>query len=360
MSIPEGFVAVNDFILNTSNTRKMQVTIEMITDIRDKFELCKLTREDQGMVDIEAEITSIRQHPKYKPLISAKAAAELRHIGKFACSLHGDPHNLIQAIRYIDHGTHKEVSSGNNRLLAHILMNAPYIKAEPIEYASESERVEFELAENLQRADLPQADLLLALKHLQNTRGKDLTATEVQSLTQRSRGNAAAIIKILRYPDPVLFEQIAEGYFKSIHAAHKAALMDPEQLKADPTPTTPVEPEQPTLFKVLGSGRDMKDTLALINEFMATYVRNKTAHLPEDSPEYKAALKSAIAVVAPHREHWLRIFTSLKDDEGRYNYDKREIQKLLNNVIALLRSLYSDLQVDAQYAIAGRNSKLDG
>jgi len=355
MDIPDGFIPLDGIVLNTANTRRMEVTLELVTELRDRFDLCSVIRTVDGDHDVEAQITAIRKHPQYKSRISAKGAAELRHIAKFACSLKGEPRNLLQAVRFIDHGDHKEISSGNNRLLAHVLMRAPYIKAERIEYANESERVELELAENLQRSDLSQSDLLLALKHLQDARGTDLTATEVQALTQRSRGNAASIIKILRYPDPILFDQIANGYFNSIHAMSKAAQLTPEELSAGPSKIESGDDKKP-LFKLLGSGRDMQDALQLINEFIGLYYRNKTSpHIP-DTPEHKAAILEANQLTEPLLTELAEIQKQLKDREGRYNYDRQRIQALLDQVVSLLRSLYTEVTAAALLAIVDKRN----
>lgn len=344
MDIPVGYVAIDDLIPSQSNTRMMEITPDLIIEIRDRFGICKLTRSSEGDVDIDHQISEIRKHPAYKSRITASLAAELRHIGKFACSLHGDPSNLLNPIRYIDRGDVKEVSVGNNRYLAHLLMNAPYIKAEAIAYNSEEERVELELAENLQRSDLPQKDLLLALKLLQESKGRSLTATEVQTITQKSRGNAASIIKILGYDDPILFEQIRAGYYKSIHAAYKASQLSPEQLRENIGSDTMAADHPTPLFKLLGSGRDMREALFIINEMLGTaYRHTEVISDPSTRQHEQDELNALISDVVQH-------MNSVKGDDGKYNYDKKAIQLTLDKVIAKYRSLIRNFTFQVEHA----------
>lgn len=342
MAIPDGYVPLSELVLSRSNTRMMEVTPELVLELRDRFNICQLTRTAGGDTDIESQITEIRKHPAYKHRITAGIAAELKRIGKFACSLHGDPTNLLNPIRYIDRGDHKEVSIGNNRFLTHLLMRADYIKAEPIEYANDEERMEMELAENLQRTDLPQRDLLLALKMLQDSKGRRLTATEVQTHTQKSRGSAHSITAILGYEDPILFEQIRAGYYKSIHAAYKASLMPPSQLRADITQSPEPTDKPKSLFKLHGTGRDMEDAMLIINEMIGTLTRHY--QVLEDK-DYAAHAQQRVNSIAAELAR-----VQIKDREGKYAYDKRAIQKGLDDVISLFRDMKNNLLFQAKHA----------
>lgn len=334
----DGYIQIDALTPSTQNPRKMVITKEIIERYRDTYGICRKILSGDKVDVLEPIISAIRTKDK----LSKGAEAELRYIINFACSLNGKPENLLNPIRYINHGTEKEVSIGSNRYLAHLLMGADKIKAESIVYDSIEDRISAELDENLQRNDLSQIDMMLGLKHLQDVTKGSLTVTDIMIKTNRSRGTANQLQQILKYPSPLLFQMVADRYFKSINAAAKASKLSHDELKSlyDGTVTLP-DTAPKTVIKVQGSGRDMDAVIFMMNDLYSYLWRHNDI---DKTP-------SNIGTDGIHAQlralHARIIALSVKDDNGKYNYDKDEIQAVMNTLFSFYQDTVHQLQAFA-------------
>jgi len=264
--------------------------------------------------------------------------AEFKRYMTLAIDMKGDPERLINPIRYIhrDDGA-KEVSMGSSRLFAHFLMGADKIKAEPISYATDEERIDRELSENIQRTEMTDADIILALRQAQTVRGKAYTVTELSQKTAKSRGTANMIQKILSAADDSFFDTIQS--YKSVNGMLKAISDTPEKTSIPLCEDEVVEreirnAEANRLMTVNGHGSQMGSFMMFLNDFLGYQLQYyETVYDPDNDmiPKFvlvymETQLKTLKFGMNILTEQMVRYNEGLRLKPARYIYDREKIQ----------------------------------
>ena len=331
------WLPLDSLIPNPRNPRTTSLSRELLTEAVADLHDNQFCLDCSKPVDEEDYLRLLRRLST-KHQFDRSQIAEFKRYLTLAIDMKGDPERLINPIRYIEHEDgSKEISMGSSRWFAHLLMGADKIKAEAISYADDEERIDRELSENIQRTEMSDADIVLALRHAQLARGKSFTVTELSQKTAKSRGTANMIQKILSVEDKSFFDSLHE--YKSIHGMLKAI----EKPKADPTALLCddeavaqelLNATSLRLFTVNGHGSQMGSIMAFLNDFLgaqlsyyeSVYDRNNNDIAPHVLDYMEVQIKTLTYGLETLSEEMARYNNGVKGKPSRYIYDKERLQ----------------------------------
>jgi len=344
MSNGYDWIPLESLIPNPHNPRTTSLTVErfkkVLTDLYAHNYLLDCTQpvDEDAYLKLIRRLTTVHKFDRTQ-------LAEFKRYMTLAIDMKGDPERLINPIRYIvrDDGV-KEISMGSSRWFAHYLMNADRIKAEVISYSDNAERIDRELSENIQRTEMSDADIILALRYAQSVRGTTYTVSELMQKTAKSRGTANMIQKILNVGDDAFFDTLHE--YKSVNAMLKALTDDQPKDRTlydceDPVVVHEIAHAQSLrLLTVNGHGSQMGSIMFFLNDFLGYQIEyyeriydRDNPGIPEHVLDYMEAQKETLAFA-----HDLLIKEMITYNKGRkgtprrYTYNRDNIQLVMDIV----------------------------
>ena len=221
---------VTTITLNPENARTLPFTKLELEDALEELEwspdYLKPPLDPKAYNQEESLLSLFLKRVRDSNQYSSAFSDALESLTSLAAAI-GSPHGLIQPITAMRSGNGWVVSSGNRRLLAHVLMGADEVKLIPMsdEEASEQRgRALLELQENISREDLSLIDELMGVKRVLELHGlspADLSINSLQRMIGWTSRTRAQRIKDVLSRDK-LVELIEAGVWSDLLPAWQA------------------------------------------------------------------------------------------------------------------------------------------
>ena len=269
--------------------------------------------------------------------------AEFRSVLDLAIELNADPEQQKDPIHVttpdagsFGDGLGLEVSIGQKRFLAFVLMSAKTIRAKRVTYDSLQSRLDIELREHFKSESLPASDMVIILRTATRLGNRFFTVSEISEITGKGRGTAHQLHQLID-ADNYFAERIRSGEFRSLTAMVRALK------ECRPSPDRPFKcfdandlyQASRTIVELNGTAEDAHTYFMLMMDLLSSCRAYNEIHLsgdqehPESVRTYLETTKVALDSVETSLLDQIDAYT-LGREQGRYVFDRHKAQACMN------------------------------
>lgn len=338
--MPTRYYKLCDLRISSLNPRPLQITCKDMMNISEAMDIPALIKRKQ--IFDPATRTRIEKYVRHQLCYERSQRAEFHRVLELAIDLNADPaqqNNPIHVV-YPEMGTigedqGLEVSIGQHRFLAFILMGAETIQGKLVKYASTEARLDIELRNHFTGV-LAAADMVTILRTASRQGKRFFTVSQISELTGKGRGTAHQLHQLLDINNEFA-ERVRSGEFKSLTAMLKA-FKDSSPSKDRPFQcydANDIYQASRTLLQITGTAEDAPTYFMLMLDLVETCKSYNSINLcsdiehPELVQRYLQATKVALETVEASLVSQISEY-NLGRTQGRYVFDRHQAQACMN------------------------------